>query len=102
MEPNFITYKKFNDKDAATEFILLLEDNKIGYKLEEQSLEFNPPFDLVKTDTIQVYLVKIRSEDFDRVNYLLRVDDNFSIFYISIAVLVVLVLFRLMGFHGHH
>ena len=77
MEPKFITYKKFNDIALANELAELLDENKVIYFLEEEDLVFNPAFSYTNT---KEYAVKIRPEDFERVNDLLKqdADENIS------------------------
>lgn len=76
MEPEFITYKKFNDIALANELAELLDENKVTYFLEEEDLVFNPAFSYTNT---KEYAVKIRPEDFERVNDLLKQDADENI-----------------------
>ena len=71
MDPEFITYQKFNDVALANELAELLEAHNVKYFLEEEAQSFNPSF--AYTDLKQ-YLVKVLPEDFDHVNELLKQD----------------------------
>jgi len=78
MEPEFITYQKFNDPALADELAGQLEQHGIAYQIEEQSLTFNITF--VLNDPLQKeYAVKIKSADFEKVNQLLKDDENKNI-----------------------
>jgi hypothetical protein len=70
MEPEFITYQKFNDPALASELAALLEQHEIEYFVEEQSSGFDPS--LVMSNAPVDYAVKIKSEDFEKVNQLLQ------------------------------
>jgi len=77
MEPEFITYQKFNDPALAEELAEQLQENDIPYRIEEQSLTFSITF--VLNDPLQKeYAVKIRSEDFEKVNELLKQNEEMS------------------------
>lgn len=76
MEPEFITYKKFNDIALANELAELLDENNVTYFLEEEDLVFNPAFSYTNT---KEYAVKVRPEDFERVNDLLKQDADENI-----------------------
>jgi hypothetical protein len=76
MEPEFITYKKFNDVALANDLAELLDANNVKYFLEEEAQSFNPTFSY--TDTKE-YVVKIMPEDFEQVNELLKADANENI-----------------------
>jgi hypothetical protein len=70
MNPAFITYQKFNDPALAEELTQLLDGHNIEYDLEEQSFRFDPS--LVLNNAAKEYAVKIRHEDFEKVNGLLK------------------------------
>jgi hypothetical protein len=70
MEPEFITYQKFNDPALADELAGVLEEHGIEYQIEEQSSGFDPS--LVMSNATVDYAVKIKSEDFEQVNQLLE------------------------------
>jgi len=74
MEPEFITYKKFDDLALAKDLSALLDQNKVTYKTEEQALTFDPTFASVRTQI--EYAIKIKSEDFEKVNKLLEERDK--------------------------
>jgi len=75
MNPDFITYQKFNDPALAEELAEQLEQNGIPYQIEEESLTFNITF--VQNDPLQKeYAVKIKSEDFEKVNELLKKNEE--------------------------
>jgi hypothetical protein len=73
MEPEFITYQKFNDIALANELAELLEAHGINYLVEEDSLTFNPSFAL-NDELSKEYAVKIKAADFEPVNQLLKQD----------------------------
>jgi hypothetical protein len=78
MNPELITYQKFNDPALAEELAEQLEQHGIPYEIEEQSLTFNITF--VLNDPLQKeYAVKIKSEDFEKVNQLLKDDESKNI-----------------------
>lgn len=71
MEPEFITYQKFNDAALANQLAELLTKHGISYFIAEEALVFNPAFSY--TDS-KDYAVKVRAEDFERINGLLKQD----------------------------
>jgi len=73
MDPNFITYQKFNDPALAAELTGLLDENHIEYDVEEESFRFAPS--LVLSEAPTEYSVKIKSEDFEKVNELLKANE---------------------------
>lgn len=70
MEPEFITYQKFDDIALAEALTDLLDENLVPYQVEEQSVNFDPSFVLSNAKT--EYAVKIKSEDFELVTELLE------------------------------
>lgn len=70
MEPNLITFKRFTDAALAKVLTALLDHNHIPYDVEEHSPSFNPAF--ISNELTKEYEVKIKSEDFTRVNELLK------------------------------
>ncbi len=70
MEPNFITYQRFNDIALANNLADILQRHNIEYTIEEESLTFNPTF-VLNNELANEYAVKIKSEDFEQVNQLL-------------------------------
>jgi hypothetical protein len=69
MEPEFITYQKFNDIELANELIAVLSENDIPYTMEEEAPVFDPSFSF--KEIVTEYAVKINAGDFERVNQLL-------------------------------
>ncbi len=69
MEPEFITYQKFNDIELANELIGVLSENNIPYTTEEEAPVFDPSFSF--REIVTEYAVKINAADFERVNQLL-------------------------------
>ena len=95
MKPNLITFKTFNDAALANELTSLLKQRGIEYDTEEQQLSFNPTF--VSNELSKEYVVKLRSEDFTRVNQLLndseianieQVDKDYYLFDFTDAELI--------------
>jgi hypothetical protein len=76
MEPEFITYQKFNDVALANQLADLLTEHNINNFIEEQDLVFNPAFSYSDT---KEYAVKVQPEDFERINDLLKQDASESI-----------------------
>jgi hypothetical protein len=73
MEPEFITYQKFDDIVLAEELTDLLEENGIAHEVEEQQFQFDPSF--VLSNAKIEYAVKIKSEDFERVTQLTQANE---------------------------
>jgi hypothetical protein len=69
MEPEFITYQKFNDVALANELAELLENHNVKYFLEEESQSFDPTFSYANS---REYVVKVQPSDFEQVNVLLK------------------------------
>jgi len=69
MEPEFITYQKFNDAALAVELTAILDGNHIEYLIQEETSGFDPSF--VMSNAPVDFAVKIKSEDFEKVNQLL-------------------------------
>jgi hypothetical protein len=76
MEPEFITYKKFNDVALANELAELLDSNDVKYFLEEEAPSFDPSFSYAHT---KEYVVKVMPDDFEQVNELVKENANESI-----------------------
>ena len=75
MKPRFIIYRRFNDPVLADELAKQLELHDVPYIIEEDSLTLNLTF--MPNDPFQKdYVIKIKSEDFDKVNGLLKDDEN--------------------------
>jgi len=75
MEPEFITYQKFNDPALAKELAEQLEQHDIAHFVEEESRTFDPTFSFNDASVTQ-YAVKIKNEDFEKVNQLLKDDES--------------------------
>lgn len=69
MDPEFITYQKFDDPALADALAETLRENKIEYLIEEESSGFDPSLSMSRA-TVD-YAVKVRSKDFERINTLL-------------------------------
>jgi hypothetical protein len=76
MEPEFITYKKFNDIALANDLTALLEKHDVKFFVAEEVQTFNPTF---AYNDAKEYAVKINGEDFEQVNELLRKEANENI-----------------------
>ena len=74
MNPDFITYQKFNDPALAEELAEQLEQHQIEYTIEEESTGFDPS--LVMSNEAKYYAVKIKSDDFETVNELLKENEE--------------------------
>jgi hypothetical protein len=75
MAPEFITYQKFNDPALADELGGQLENHRIKYFIEKESRTFDPTYSFNESSVTQ-YAVKIKSEDFEKVNQLLKDDES--------------------------
>jgi hypothetical protein len=75
MEPEFITYQKFNDPALAEELAGQLENHHIKYFIEKESRPFDPTYSFNESSVTQ-YAVKIKSGDFEKVNQLLKDDES--------------------------
>ncbi len=73
MEPEFITYQKFDDAALANELSETLKDHNIEYYVQEEASGFDPS--LVMSKESIYYAVKIKSEDFERVNKILQEEE---------------------------
>lgn len=69
MNPKFITYQKFDDAALADALAETLRENGIEYFVQEESSRFDPSFSMSRAAVD--YAVKVRSEDFERINALL-------------------------------
>ena len=77
MEPEFITYQKFNDIVLANALAESLKSHAIPYLVEEEAPVFDPSFAF--REAIMEYAVKIKGSDFEKVNQLLAKDEADSI-----------------------
>jgi hypothetical protein len=67
MEPEFITYQKFNEQALANELAEQLQKHHIKHVVEEE----------LRTRAMPTgWAVKIRATEFEKVNQLLRADEN--------------------------
>lgn len=71
MEPEFITYQKFDDIALANALAEQLKIYHINYTIAEESQTANPLFALNKEISFE-YAVKINADDFETVNQLLK------------------------------
>ena len=69
MKSNFLTFQRFNSSDLASPVIDVLKENDIPYELEEDKLSFDPSN--LSGNSFPIYLLKIPSTDFEKVNTLL-------------------------------
>ena len=70
MEPEYITYQRFDAIALAEVLTDLLDENLIPYTVEEESFNFDPS--LVLSNAKKEYAVKIKGEDFELVTELLE------------------------------
>ncbi|HTE00912.1 MAG TPA: hypothetical protein VK668_16585 [Mucilaginibacter sp.] len=70
MQPEFITYQKFNDAALANALAEHLDDAGIEYYIEEESSGFDPS--MVMSNSPIDYVVKIKGEDFEQVTQLIK------------------------------
>ncbi|MDR3696405.1 hypothetical protein [Mucilaginibacter sp.] len=78
MNPDFITYQKFNDPALAEELAEQLKHYQIKYIIEEQSRTFDPTYAFnneISTD----WAVKISPADFEKANQSLLTDERENI-----------------------
>jgi hypothetical protein len=73
MEPNLITFRKFNDITLAYQLVDLLKKHNIEYIMEDVPGTFDPAFRTKDLETKE-YLVKIKDTDFSRANSILDED----------------------------
>jgi hypothetical protein len=78
MEPEFITYQKFNDPALAGQLAEQLKQHGVAYFVEEESQMFDPTFSFNNV-SLKQYAVKIKSEDFEKVNQLLKADESLDV-----------------------
>jgi hypothetical protein len=77
MEPEFLTFQKFDDPALADELTSVLDENGIAYEVEEQQFHFDPS--LVLSNAKKEYAIKIKSSDFERVTQLLQANETENI-----------------------
>jgi hypothetical protein len=69
MNPEFITYQKFDDPALAEALAETLRENDIEYMIQEESSGFDPSMSMSRAAVD--YAVKVRPEDFDRIREIL-------------------------------
>jgi len=74
MDPEFLTFRKFNDPALASDLIALLDENNIEYETEQNSLVGNPLL-VSGGEATEEWTIKLRQPDFDKVNTLLVADE---------------------------
>jgi hypothetical protein len=77
MDPEFITYQKFNDEALANELAELLSEHSIKYFIQEETSGFDPS--MVMSNAPVDYAVKIKSEDFEQVSRLQKENEEKNI-----------------------
>ena len=70
MQPDLITYRKFNDAGLADDLAATLHEHGIEYSIEEEFMSFNPTF--YDDASSKEFAVKISAGDFARVNKIRR------------------------------
>jgi len=71
MEPEFLTYRKFNDMAFAGGLTDILDDARIPYQVETSPLIINPLLATGAELSLE-YAIKLRPQDFNTVNQLLE------------------------------
>jgi hypothetical protein len=74
MEPELITYQKFDDPALANELVEVLKKHHIKYSVEEASQAFDPGF--TYNPLAKEYSVKVSGDDFERVNQVLKEEEE--------------------------
>jgi hypothetical protein len=75
MSVNFLTFQQFNNPALAENLVDLLAENKIAYEVEEELVAINP-LTAINNELTKVYHVRIKADDFTRVNQLLKDRDD--------------------------
>ena len=75
MSVNFLTFQQFNDPALAGSLVDVLVDNKIACEVEEELVAINP-LTAINNELTKVYHVRIKADDFTRVNQLLKERDD--------------------------
>jgi hypothetical protein len=75
MQPELLTFRKFNDLALAQNLAAILADNGIEYLLEESPVLFNPTF-ATRTEMSTEYSVKISSADFTEATKLIAAHES--------------------------
>ncbi|WP_121808570.1 putative signal transducing protein [Mucilaginibacter kameinonensis] len=74
MQPEFITFKKFDDPALAQALTDLLEEAGIEHQTEKGGFSFDPTF-AASSELSTEYRVKISADDFTRANELLNASE---------------------------
>jgi hypothetical protein len=82
MQPEFITFKKFDDPALAQALTNLLDDNGIEYQTEEGAFSFDPTF-AASRELSTEYSVKISPDNFIRATELLNASEAEDIKHID-------------------
>ncbi len=69
MGEEFITFRRFNDENSASELEEFFKEKKIEYLLEDNSLSFDPTF--ANNGFGKEFCIKLKQSDFEKVNFLL-------------------------------
>jgi hypothetical protein len=70
MKEEFVTFEKFNNESLAVDFGSLLNKNKVDFLIENISINFDPI--LSNNEFGKEYCVKIKKDDFEKANDILR------------------------------
>jgi len=70
MKEEFLMFQKFNSESQAIDFGSLLNENKIEFLIENISINFDPI--LSNNEFGKEYCVKIKKDDFEKANEILR------------------------------
>ena len=66
----FLTFQKFNDKEALLELETLFNDNNIEYLIEDASANFDPSF--ANSELSKEFRIKLKKQDFEKADNLLQ------------------------------
>ena len=64
----FLTFQKFNDKEALLELETLFNDNNIEYLIEDASANFDPSF--ANSELSKEFRIKLKKQDFEKADNL--------------------------------
>ncbi|RKR81589.1 hypothetical protein BDD43_1738 [Mucilaginibacter gracilis] len=78
MDPEFLTFRRFNEPALAKRLTALLDEKGFAYEVEDNSLVFNPSF-VANDELAKEYCIKLRKQDFDTVNELLVAEEEQNI-----------------------
>jgi hypothetical protein len=82
MQPEFITFKKFDDPALAQALTDLLKENGIEYQIEEGAFSFDPTF-AASPELSTEYCVKISPDNFTRATELLNASEAEDIKHVN-------------------